>query len=98
MGDRVRKAAARAAVAASDKTGRPVDPRVESLASSDPWLINDRIKAAASRWFGVSDRAAAGFGAFLCGELGLTEECRYEPLGAGIPTAHRWVTAWELPE
>lgn len=29
----VRKAAAKAAVAASEKTGRPVDPRVEKLAS-----------------------------------------------------------------
>lgn len=30
----VRKAAARAAVAASKKTGRPVDPRVQKLAES----------------------------------------------------------------
>jgi hypothetical protein len=30
----VRKAAARAAVAASKKTGRPVDPRVKKLAES----------------------------------------------------------------
>lgn len=30
----VRKAAARAAVAASKKTGRPVDPRVKELAES----------------------------------------------------------------
>lgn len=30
----VRKAAARVAVAASEKTGRPVDPRVKKLADS----------------------------------------------------------------
>lgn len=30
----VRKAAARVAVAASEKTGRPVDPRVQKLAES----------------------------------------------------------------
>jgi hypothetical protein len=30
----VRKAAAQAAVAASEKTGRPVDPRVKELAES----------------------------------------------------------------
>ncbi|BBZ42328.1 hypothetical protein [Mycobacterium conspicuum] len=30
----VRKAAARVAVAASEKTGRPVDPRVKELAES----------------------------------------------------------------
>lgn len=33
---RVRIAAARAAVAASKKTGRPVDPRVRKLAESSP--------------------------------------------------------------
>jgi hypothetical protein len=31
----VRKAAAQAAVAASKKTGRPVDPRVKEIAESD---------------------------------------------------------------
>lgn len=31
----VRKAAAKVAVAASEKTGRPVDPRVKALAESD---------------------------------------------------------------
>jgi hypothetical protein len=32
----VRIEAAKAAVAASKKTGRPVDPRVEKLADADP--------------------------------------------------------------